>query len=258
MSRTSDQVPPRPAEQLRADARQNHARLITAATAAFAERGADAPLEDIARRAGLGIGTLYRHFPTRTDLQAAVFRSQVIAVCDRGDALLAEQAQPGEAFSAWMRSLAGYLVTKRGLSHALIEAIGIESELISSCWMTMRQTTERLLANAQQAGVIRTGRGRHRRDAAGARGDGEHGEGARAVRHAPVRDARRPPRHPCHPLLTAYPRSDSMRVALYRIFRVERHFHWFLTVAGVAGAGCQGRVPGGEIRWRGGGSRRGC
>jgi len=156
MTRTSDQVPPRPAEQLRADARQNHARLITAATAAFAERGADAPLEDLARRAGVGIGTLYRHFPTRTDLQAAVFRSQVIAVCSQGDALLADQASSGEAFAAWMRNLAGYLVTKRGLSHALIEAIGIESELISSCWVTMRQTTERLLANAQQAGVIRT------------------------------------------------------------------------------------------------------
>ena len=156
MTRTSDQVPPRPAEQLRADARQNHARLITAATTAFAERGADAPLEDIARRAGVGIGTLYRHFPTRTDLQAAVFRSQVVAVCDRGDALLAEQAAPGEAFAAWMRNLAGYLVTKRGLSHALIEAIGIESELISSCWLTMRRTTERLLEDAQKAGVIRT------------------------------------------------------------------------------------------------------
>src|SRR6476660_1706470 len=81
MTRTSDQVPPRPAEQLRADARQNHARLIAAATAAFAERGADSPLEDIARRAGVGIGTLYRNFPTRLDLQAAVFRSQVGAVC---------------------------------------------------------------------------------------------------------------------------------------------------------------------------------
>ena len=155
MTRTSDQVPPRPAEQLRADARQNHARLITAATAAFAERGADAPLEDIARRAGVGIGTLYRHFPTRTDLQAAVFRSQVIAVCGEGDALL-EKASPEHAFVGWLRALAGYLVTKRGLSHALIETIGIESELISSCWMTMRQTTERLLANAQDAGVIRT------------------------------------------------------------------------------------------------------
>src|SRR5206468_4722900 len=65
MTRTSDPLSPRPAEQLRADARQNHARLIAAATAAVAERGADAPLEDIARRAGVGIGTLYRHFPTR-------------------------------------------------------------------------------------------------------------------------------------------------------------------------------------------------
>jgi hypothetical protein len=85
-----------------------------------------------------------------------VFRSQVVAVCDRGDALLAEQVTPGEAFAAWMRNLAGYLVTKRGLSKALIEAIGIESELISSCWVTMRRTTERLLENAQQAGIIRT------------------------------------------------------------------------------------------------------
>jgi AcrR family transcriptional regulator len=141
---------------LRADAQRNRATLLECAGEAFAEHGTAASLEDVARRAGVGIGTLYRHFPTRTDLQAAVFRSQVIAVCDRGDALLTEQAAPGEAFAAWMRSLAGYLVTKRGLSHALIEAIGIESELISSCWMTMRQTTERLLASAQQAGVIRT------------------------------------------------------------------------------------------------------
>src|SRR6201995_658381 len=147
----------RPADaepRMRADARRSRARLIEAATAAFAERGADAPLDDIARRAGVGIGTLYRHFPTRLDLQAAVFRSQVGAVCGEGEALL-EKAPPGEAFGAWMRSLAGYLVTKRGLSHALIEAVGVESELISSCWMAMRQTTERLLANAQEAGVIR-------------------------------------------------------------------------------------------------------
>jgi AcrR family transcriptional regulator len=153
MSRTSDQAP-RPAGQLRADARENRARLITAATAAFAEKGADAPLEDIARRAGVGIGTLYRHFPTRLDLQAAVFRSQVGAVCGEGEALL-ETATPEQAFAGWLRALGGYLVTKRGLSHALIEAVGIESELISSCWVAMRRTTERLLSNAQRAGVIR-------------------------------------------------------------------------------------------------------
>ncbi len=144
----------RPPGKLRADARQNHARLVVAATEAFAEKGADAPLEDIARRAGVGIGTLYRHFPTRLDLQAAVFRSQVGAVCGRGDELL-NTAPPDQAFAAWIRSLAAYLVTKRGLSHALIEAVGAESELISTCWVAMRETTQRLLASAQQAGSVR-------------------------------------------------------------------------------------------------------
>ncbi len=165
MTRTPDQESQRPAEQrpaeqrpteqLRADARQNHARLITAATQAFAEKGADAPLEDIARRAGVGIGTLYRHFPTRLDLQAAVFRSQVGSVCGKGDALL-ETATPEQAFTAWIRSLNAYLVTKRGLSRALIEAVGIESELITTCWAAMSETTERLLTNGQRAGAIRS------------------------------------------------------------------------------------------------------
>ena len=155
MTRPPDQELARPAEQLRADARQNRARLISAATAAFAEKGADAPLEDIARRAGVGIGTLYRHFPSRLDLQAAVFRTQVHDVCEQGDALLATDA-PQQAFAAWASALTGYLVTKRGLSRALIDAVGVESELITSCWMTMRETTERLLENAQRAGVIRS------------------------------------------------------------------------------------------------------
>src|SRR5512142_3516220 len=106
MSRTSDQAP-RPAGQLRADARENRARLITAATAAFAEKGADAPLEDIARRAGVGIGTLYRHFPTRLDLQAAVFRSQVQSVCATADDLIVN-ATPEQAFAGWLRAMAAY------------------------------------------------------------------------------------------------------------------------------------------------------
>jgi AcrR family transcriptional regulator len=155
MTRTPDQGLARPTEQLRADARQNRARLITAATEAFAEKGADAPLEDIARRAGVGIGTLYRHFPNRLDLQAAVFRTQVRVVCEQGDELLAT-AVPAQAFAAWARTLTGYLVTKRGLSRALIDAVGVESELITSCWMTMRETTERLLENAQRAGLVRS------------------------------------------------------------------------------------------------------
>jgi len=152
MTTTPDQS--RPPEKLRADARQNHKRLVVAATEAFAEKGADAPLEDIARRAGVGIGTLYRHFPTRLDLQAEVFRSQVGAVCGRGEEL-AGTVPADQAFAAWVRSLAAYLVTKRGLSRALIEAVGAESELISACWVSMRETTERLLASAQQAGAVR-------------------------------------------------------------------------------------------------------
>jgi AcrR family transcriptional regulator len=151
---TTTPEPSRPPGKLRADARQNYVRLVVAATEAFAEKGADAPLEDIARRAGVGIGTLYRHFPTRLDLQAAVFRSQVGAVCGQGDELL-NSAPPDQAFAAWIRSLAAYLVTKRGLSRALIDAVGAESELISTCWVAMRETTERLLASAQQAGAIR-------------------------------------------------------------------------------------------------------
>src|ERR1700683_2086711 len=108
---------------------------------AFAEHGADAPLDDIARRAGVGIGTLYRHFPTRTDLQAAVYRSQVFAVCEAADELVAT-VPPAEA------------VLGRG--RALIEAVGKDSELISGCWVAMRDSTDRLLAHAQQAGVLRT------------------------------------------------------------------------------------------------------
>jgi AcrR family transcriptional regulator len=139
---------------MRADARRNRERLLAAATSAFAEHGADAPLEDIARRAGVGIGTLYRHFPTRLALQEGVFRSQVEAVCARGRELACDPS-PGDAFRAWLRVLAGYLVTKRGLSRALIEQVGKDSEVISSCSQVMRTTAALLLERAQQAGVVR-------------------------------------------------------------------------------------------------------
>jgi AcrR family transcriptional regulator len=143
-----------PGSKMRADARRSRAKLLEAATAAFAEHGADAPLDDIARRAGVGIGTLYRHFPTRTDLQAAVYRSQVFAVCEAADELVAT-VPPEQAFFGWVRAMAGYLATKRGLSRALIEAVGKDSELISGCWVAMRDSTDRLLAHAQRAGVLR-------------------------------------------------------------------------------------------------------
>ena len=139
---------------MRADARRSRAKLLEAATAAFAENGADAPLDDIARRAGVGIGTLYRHFPTRLDLQAAVFRSQVQSVCATADDLIVN-ATPEQAFAGWLRAMAAYLTTKRGLSKALIGALGKDSELISGCWKAMHDTAERLLAHAQETGVLR-------------------------------------------------------------------------------------------------------
>jgi AcrR family transcriptional regulator len=140
--------------KMRADARRSRARLIEAATAAFAENGADAPLDDIARRAGVGIGTLYRHFPTRIDLQAAVYRIQVTTVCSEAENLRASWP-PEQAFAAWLRVLARYLVTKRGLSRAVMDSLGKDSELVSGCFMAMRETVERLLASGQDAGVLR-------------------------------------------------------------------------------------------------------
>src|SRR5487761_159068 len=140
--------------RMRADARRSRAKLLEAATAAFAENGADAPLEDIARRAGVGIGTLYRHFPTRTDLQAGVFRSQVDAVCSTADELFG--TVPAEqAFAGSVRAIAGYLITKRGLAKALVDSLGRDSELISLCSLRMRETVDGLLGYAQGAGVLR-------------------------------------------------------------------------------------------------------
>lgn len=157
---TAEEVTPRaaaagePEAKMRADARRSRAKLLDAATAAFAEHGADAPLDDVARRAGVGIGTLYRHFPTRLDLQAAVFRSQVQSVCATADELIGT-ATPEQAFAGWMRAMAGYLVTKRGLSASLIAGLGKDSELISSCWKAMHDTADRLLGHAQASGVLR-------------------------------------------------------------------------------------------------------
>lgn len=140
---------------MRADARRSRAKLLEAATVAFAEHGADAPLDDIARRAGVGIGTLYRHFPSRIDLQAAVYRCQVESVCATADELIGS-VPPEQAFAGWVSALAGYLVTKRGLSGSLIATLGRDSELLSSCWMAMRDAADRLLRHAQEAGVLRS------------------------------------------------------------------------------------------------------
>lgn len=139
----------------RADARRNYDRLIVAAAAAFAEHGADdVSLEEIARRAGVGIGTLYRHFPARQALLEAVYKEQVDAL-DALAAKLMTSETPGPALGEWMRAFIAFGRTKRSLSSALIATIGKDSELLSACSMILRGCTESLLARAQEAGEAR-------------------------------------------------------------------------------------------------------
>src|ERR1051326_6220648 len=115
---------PRP---MRADAQRNYARLLEAASGAFVEHGADdISLEEIARRAGVGIGTLYRHFPTRQWLQEAVYRDQVQALCERASAR-GEGPPPAEALTAWLRALVTFSLTKRNLVAGLFGSAKVGS-----------------------------------------------------------------------------------------------------------------------------------
>jgi AcrR family transcriptional regulator len=103
----------------RADALRNERALLDAAAAVFVASGVDAPVRDIAAAAGVGMGTIYRHFPTRADLIIAVYRHQVEACAEAGPALLAANASPHAALSKWIDLFVGFLVTKHGLAAAL-------------------------------------------------------------------------------------------------------------------------------------------
>ncbi|MFC5063547.1 TetR/AcrR family transcriptional regulator [Actinomycetospora atypica] len=102
----------------RADARRNVDALLDAATAVFGESGVDAPVREIATRAGVGVGTVYRHYPKRSDLVAAVFRHQVDACAEAAPVLAAEYG-PAEALGRWLGRFVDFLATKRGLAAAL-------------------------------------------------------------------------------------------------------------------------------------------
>jgi AcrR family transcriptional regulator len=139
---------------MRADARRNRERLLAAAVEVFAEHGADAPLDDIAKRAGVGPGTLYRHFPTRQDLQEAAYRESVEALCAQGYRL-AETLEPGAALGEWLRGFVDYLGQKRGLSAALLATQDKTSELFVSCHKAIYAAGEQLLDAAKHAGAVR-------------------------------------------------------------------------------------------------------
>jgi AcrR family transcriptional regulator len=103
----------------RADARRNEKTLLDAAAATFIASGVDAPVRDIAAKAGVGVGTIYRHFPTRADLIVAVYRHQVEACAEAGPALLAESDSPHAALARWIGMFVDFLVTKHGLAAAV-------------------------------------------------------------------------------------------------------------------------------------------
>jgi AcrR family transcriptional regulator len=103
---------------VRADAQRNTETLLEAALAVFATSGVDAPVREIAEKAGVGVGTVYRHFPQRSDLVAAVFRREIDACADAAPVLAAEH-KPGEALARWMQRYAAFIAAKRGLAKAL-------------------------------------------------------------------------------------------------------------------------------------------
>jgi AcrR family transcriptional regulator len=141
-------------DRLRADARRNYDLLLAAASSAFAEHGTDASLRDIARQAGVGIGTLYRHFATREALLEALLRDQFDNLREKAESLLAERS-PSAALLAWLHALAGSSATYRGVPESVMGALNDEeSELHASC-VAMRAAGGHLLARAQQAGEAR-------------------------------------------------------------------------------------------------------
>jgi AcrR family transcriptional regulator len=138
----------------RADARRNYEKLLTAAREALAEDATSASLEDIARRAGVGIGTLYRHFPSRPDLLEAVYVDEVEALA-RSAADLAD-LPPWEALSTWLHQFVRYAATKRALATEMMASIDRDAEVFRGCRAAITATGESLLKRAQEAGVART------------------------------------------------------------------------------------------------------
>jgi AcrR family transcriptional regulator len=137
----------------RADALANRARLIEAAKAAFAETGPDATLEEIARRAGVGIGTLYRHFPTRHAIVEAVYLREVTELAAAADRLLAEKP-PAEAMHAWMRLFIDYIATKRLMYSAVSATMGAATPFAAT-GEALTNAAARLFDAARAAGQIR-------------------------------------------------------------------------------------------------------
>jgi AcrR family transcriptional regulator len=138
----------------RADAVRNRQLVLSAAADAFAARGADVPLEDIARSAGVGIGTLYRHFPTRDALVEAVYRNEIDVLCERADELL-ESMPPDLALAEWMRLFVRHVATKKGMLSVLKPLLGSNPSFFDQTRGRATAAATKLLEAGVAAGTVR-------------------------------------------------------------------------------------------------------
>jgi AcrR family transcriptional regulator len=139
---------------MRADARRNYVRLLDEAARAFAEQGVDASLEEVARRAGVAIGTLYRHFPTRNALLEALMRARFDRHAEEAEALLTAD-DPLSALRTWAHLLVQASTSYRGLVAAVAEALADETSALHRSCVGMREAAGRLVARAQASGDLR-------------------------------------------------------------------------------------------------------
>ncbi|WP_202238966.1 TetR/AcrR family transcriptional regulator [Actinacidiphila reveromycinica] len=136
---------------MRADAQRNYDRLLEEARQAFIVHGTDVALEDIARHAGVGIGTLYRHFPNRYSLMNGVFHREIDALAARAEELTTA-ADPTEALTSWLYAIAAHSTLYRGMAAAIGEASDAQ---MPACKVLLREAGGKLLARAQREGAVR-------------------------------------------------------------------------------------------------------
>jgi AcrR family transcriptional regulator len=152
---TTPQTAPAPLSKRpkRADALRNYEKLVAAAREAFTEADRSASLEDIARRAGVGIGTLYRNFPTRADLVEAIYVDEVEALARSADT--SAELDPWEALTTWLQRFVGYVATKQALSDELFAIAERDASVFAGCRALLHSAGEPLLRRAQDAGIVR-------------------------------------------------------------------------------------------------------
>lgn len=144
-------------QRKRADAQRNEQTLLDAAAALFVTSGVEVPVRDIAARAGVGTGTIYRHFPTRADLIIAVYRHQVEACAEAGAALLTSNESPYTALQQWINLFVDFLTTKHGLA-AVLQSDNTEFRELHAYFLDrLVPVCTGLLAAAAEAGEIRPG-----------------------------------------------------------------------------------------------------